>query len=83
MELEQEFATYKQRLPELGEQQGKFALIHGDVLSGVYGTYDDALNSGYEKFGLKPFLVKQIQVVEQVQLITRLIVPECPISPCN
>jgi len=83
MALEQELATYKTKLPELHEQQGKFALIHGNDLKGVFGTYDDALKAGYDTFGLRPFLVKQIQVVEQVQFISRLAAPECPISPSN
>jgi hypothetical protein len=50
MALEQELATYKSKLPELHDDQGKFALVRGDALVGVYGTYDDALNAGYEKF---------------------------------
>jgi hypothetical protein len=83
MALEKEFATYKTKLPELHEQQGKFAVIHGDSLFGVYGTYDDALKAAYDKYGLEPFLVKQIQVAEQAQYISRLIAPECRISPFN
>jgi hypothetical protein len=83
MALEQELAAYKSRLPELHDQQGQFALIQGNVLAGVYGTYDDALRAGYEAFGLQPFLVKQIQIIEQVQFIARLAAPACLISPSN
>jgi hypothetical protein len=81
MALEKELETYRSKLPELHEEQGKFALIQGELLAGVYGTYEDALKAGYEKFGLNPFLVKQIQVIEQVQFVSRLVVPECPTSP--
>lgn len=77
MALEKELETYRARLPQLHEEQGKFALIQGETLAGIYGTYEDALKAGYEKFALEPFLVKQIQVVEQVQFISRLVVPEC------
>lgn len=51
--------------------EGKFALIHGDVLVDIYGTYEDAIKEGYGKFGLEPFLVKQIHATEQLQFISR------------
>ncbi|MGH9783521.1 MAG: hypothetical protein ACRD88_04985, partial [Terriglobia bacterium] len=60
MALEKELETYKRKLPELSNDEGKFALIHGDDLVNVYGTYEDALKEGYAKFKLSPFLVKQI-----------------------
>lgn len=83
MALEKEFETYKSKLPELREEQGKFALIRGDTLVGVYSAYEDALKAGYEKFSLEPFLVKQIQAIEQVQFISRLLAPACHTSPSN
>jgi hypothetical protein len=83
MALEKEFETYKSKLPELREEQGKFALIHGETLVGVYSAYEDALKAGYERLGLVPFLVKQIQAIEQVQFISRLTAPTCPISLSN
>lgn len=79
MALEIELATYRTKLPELQAQSGKFALIHGPDVVGVYGTYEDALNEGYQKFGLNPFLVRQIQAVEQVQFVTRLLDSPCHI----
>jgi len=81
MPLEKELETYRSKLPELHDEQGKFALVHGDTVAGIYGTYDDALKAGYEKFSLEPFLVKQIQIVEQVQFISRFTGPECRTSP--
>jgi hypothetical protein len=69
--LETELATYKKALPDLLVDEGKFALVKGADVVGVFGTYEDALKEGYEKFGLDPFLVKQIQATEQVQFITR------------
>ena len=75
MALEKELATYQAKLPELKEHEGKFALVHQDALVDVYTSYEDAIKEGYSKFGLKPFLVKQIHAVEQAQFISRLVVP--------
>ena len=75
MALETELATYQRKLPELHDQQGKFALIHKDQLIGIFGAYEDALADGYKQFGLEPFLVQKIEVVEQVQFISRLVDP--------
>ena len=77
MPLEKELETYQKSLPELLSQEGKFALIHGGEVAGTYGTYEDALQVGYERFGLTPFLIKQIQTVERVQFFTRDIAPSC------
>ena len=75
MALEKELAAYKNRFHELKEHEGKFVLIHGDDVIDFFSSYEDAIKSGYEKFKLEPFLVKQIQTVEVVQHITRLITP--------
>ena len=73
MALEKELAVYKNKLPELAGDEGKFVLIHGDEVAGVYTSYEDALKDGYARFKLEPFLVKQIQTIEQVQFISRLL----------
>lgn len=75
MALEQELATYKRKLPELKEHEGKFVLIHGEEVVGTFTSYDDAIKEGYAKFKLEPFLVKRIQSFEQAQFITRLMAP--------
>lgn len=79
MALERELETYRQKLPELLADEGKFVLIHGDEVVDVFGTYEDAIKEGYGKFRLAPFLVKQIQSVEQVHFISRF--NPCHISP--
>lgn len=74
MALEKELETFKNRLPELkAEHVGKFVLIHGDDVVNVFSSYDDAINAGYSQFGLSPFLVKQVQIVEQSQFISRFV----------
>jgi hypothetical protein len=75
MALEKELETYKRKLPELKQQEGKFVLIHGDDVLDTYSSYDDALKEGYKQFGLEPFMVKQIHAVEPIFYFTR------PISP--
>jgi len=76
MALEKELTVYKQKLPELKGQEGKFALIHGDDFIDTFGSYEDAMKEGYSKFGVNdPFLVKQIQAIEQVQFISRFVEP--------
>jgi hypothetical protein len=77
MALEKELETYARELPNLMASVGKYVLISESEVSGVFGAYEDAIGAGYQKFGLKPFMVKQIQAVEQVQYFTR------PISPCH
>ena len=75
MALEREIETYKAKLLELTPNEGKFVLIHGDEVVDVFQTYEDAIKEGYAKFGLKPFLVKQIQAVERVQFVSRFVDP--------
>ena len=75
MALERELEAYRKKLPELKDQQGKFALFHGDAFVDVFSSYEDAIKEGYNRFGLQPFLVKQVQVLEHAQFITRLFVP--------
>ena len=78
MALETELAAYKQKLPELAGDEGKFALIHGAEVIDTFDTYPDAIKEGYSRFGLEPFMVKQIQSVERVQFISRFVDP----PPC-
>ena len=75
MALETELATYQQKLPELKADEGKYVLIHGDEVAGVFTSAEDAITIGYEKFGLNPFLVKQIHLIELGQFISRLVEP--------
>jgi hypothetical protein len=75
MGLERETETYRKNLPLWREHVGKFVLIHGDDVVDFFSTYEDAIKSGYQRFGLTAFLVKQVQTIQQVQFVSRLIVP--------
>ena len=65
---QREMAAYQRELPGLlaAGHEGKYVLIRGDDLEGIFGTQDEALSSGYDRFGLNPFYVHQIQAVEPV-----------------
>lgn len=76
--LHKELARFQQLLPELIGEEGKFALIHGSDLVGTYQSYEDALKVGYDRFGLKPFLVKKINGSESVAYFTRDLRSSCP-----
>ena len=80
--LEKELATYERHREELVlANEGKFVLIHGDAVAGVWDTYKDALASGYSQFGLEPFLVKRIEGIERVLCFTRdLSIPDANIN---
>lgn len=75
MALETELLTYEGLKPSLLSESGKFAVIAGTKLLGVYSSYEDALKVGYEKCSLTPFLVKKIQAVEPVNFFTRSLQP--------
>jgi len=76
MALEQELETYKNKLAEFQGNEGRFVLIRGDQVVDMYSTYEDAIKEGYAKFGVNsPFLVKQIQAIQQVQFISRFVDP--------
>ena len=76
--LKTELETYEREKSKLVmESEGKYVLIHGNQIAGIWDTYQDALSAGYSAFGLEPFLVKQIRGIEQVQFFTRDLAP-CP-----
>ncbi len=75
--FEVELKTYEQKLPELLAQEGKFIVIKGDAIIGMYDTYSDALQAGYAKVGLEEFFVRQIAALPQMSYFSRDLVA-CP-----
>jgi hypothetical protein len=66
--LTAELETYERHRDELlGASEGKFVLISGDKVIGVFDTEKDAIDQGYERLGNVPFLVKQVVKVETPQ----------------
>lgn len=62
MALEREKAAYRRLLPDLlaGGHHGRFALIKGYDLVGVWDSASDALEAGRDRFGLEPIAVVKI-----------------------
>ena len=77
MALEKELETFARELPNLLASSGKYVVISASEVAGVFAAYEDAIRAGYEKYGLTPFLVKEIQATERVQYFTR------PMTPCH
>lgn len=77
MALEQESATYQEHLMELLDSEGKYVLIGGAEIVGCFDSYEQALDAGYDRFGLAPFLVKEIRRAEPLLYFSRDL-PRCP-----
>lgn len=72
MALKRELATYHRRLEELLPYEGKFVVIFGDEIAGVWDEYQDALQAGYDEYDeLEPFLVKRIEWTATAHPLTR------------
>ncbi|MCD6282814.1 hypothetical protein J7J84_04310 [bacterium] len=52
---------------------GKFVLIKGEEVVGIYDAEGDAVREGYKRFGNVPFFVKLIVEVEVPLTFTRSI----------
>lgn len=64
-----EYAYYLSRKPELlRESRGKYALIKGRELAGIFETEEDALERGTRRYGESPFLIVRIDE-EETQVI--------------
>lgn len=71
-QLETEQKTYEQNKESLvKDHDGKFVLIHEKEVDSTWDSYEDALQAGYDRFGLKPFLVKQIERIEPIHFFSR------------
>jgi hypothetical protein len=69
--LKVELETFQKLKKDLiRDHNGKYALIKGDELIGVFESQKDAINTGISKFGSSPFLVKKIEEIEEGQNFT-------------
>jgi hypothetical protein len=72
--LAEERATYRDRLPELmREHEGQFVLIKGQNVVGVFCDRSAALREGYRRFGIVPFLVRQVTASEPVVYLPNVV----------
>lgn len=80
MSLEREIETYRRKLPELLLHKGRYVVIHGEEVAGIFDGYEDALSVGYERYGSADFLVRKISESEPVLYSSRSLRP-CPTKP--
>jgi hypothetical protein len=78
--LDRELEVFDRELPRLladPANSGRFVLIHGDDLAGVWPTVEAATEAGYDRFELDAFLVKEIVEIERPKYFSRNI-SQCP-----
>lgn len=66
--LAAEWETYRREVGRLlaEGQEGKFALIKGDEVIGIYDTWDDARQVGLEKYLFEPHMIHPVLSREPV-----------------
>jgi hypothetical protein len=64
--------TLQSSLPGLlASDAGRYVLIHGSEIVGIFPSEDDALGAGYERFGVQGvFLVQRIAETNRVAVLT-------------
>jgi hypothetical protein len=79
--LRREIAAYRRELPRLLSQghEGRFVLIQGDLVIGLWDTFDEAYQAGRERFGLGAFLAQPVDARD----LTRAFPPELEQSEAN
>lgn len=75
--LQIEIDTFESIKETLLADEGKFAVISGRELIGVFASYEDALKTGYDRAKLAPFLVKKIAAIDPINFFTRDILQPC------
>jgi hypothetical protein len=60
--LGEEYACFGRECARLLESdRGKYVLIRGPRVVGIFSTEADAIRAGYEEFGPVPFFVRQLR----------------------
>ena len=55
-----EINTLRKNLKSVLQHPGEYVLIFEDGIVGYYKSYSDAINKGYGRFGLKQFMVHEV-----------------------
>ena len=81
-----ERAFWQERRETLAKgRAGKFLLIKGEAVHGVYDTYDSAVDAGIQLFGRGPFWVCSVDQPEPDPLVVPVLALGVPLvadSPC-
>ena len=58
--------TYKREAARLIAEghEGRYVLIRQGVICGVWDKQSEAINAGYDKFGIVPFMAHRISAIE-------------------
>jgi hypothetical protein len=73
MPLETEIRTYDERREEFERRfNGKFVVIHGRELLGVYDDFNSANREGERLLDVAPFLIRQVGMSELQKLTDRI-----------
>jgi hypothetical protein len=76
--LELEYQTYCERKEELVRQgEGKYVVIAGADVVGLFDEFEDALEVGYTRFGPGRFMAKLVEADDRRWLVPRI----CRTSP--
>jgi hypothetical protein len=65
------YSSIKQTL--LPQHEGKFALIHGEELVGIFTSDSDAYREGIKQFGQTPFLIQYVTEKEETEKYPSLV----------
>lgn len=64
--LDEERQFYAENLASwLSQYPGKFVLVKGRELIGVFDTTEEPLAEGARRFGLEPFLIRRVQELQE------------------
>jgi hypothetical protein len=60
-ELKREIAAYERMRSDLeADSLGKWAVVHDEILVGIFDTFEAAAQIAVKKFGRGPYLIRQI-----------------------
>jgi len=61
--IREEWKTYRRELPRLLKEglEGKFALVKGGAIVGIFATLDEGIQAGRQKYLMQPFLLQPIR----------------------
>ena len=65
-ELAEQLVTYREHLDELLRHKGKYVLIRGREIVGIYADEQEAMREAIDRFGGEHILIKQIVAREPV-----------------
>lgn len=62
-QLKQEVETLRKNVQEVLAHPGEWVLIQGDHIIGYFKSFADGIADGYKQFGLKQFMVQEIDAL--------------------